>query len=91
MVLDVRNRQYSLGVISGVANVPTLVWFTNYDEENHNLTIYRNASKDQELFRGDIFTGPDVTVLYEIPALPAGDYYFADFVFPSMHGQFVVR
>lgn len=91
ILLEARNRQYSLDVIQGVAGVPTIVAFTNRDDTNHNLTIYRNASKDMELFRGDIFTGPDVTVIYEIPALPAGDYYFADFVFPSMHGTFIVR
>ena len=91
VVLDAENRQYSLTTIEGVADVPTLVYFTNYDDTNHNLTIYRNASKDMELFRGTIFTGPDVTVIYEIPALPAGDYYFADYVYPSMHGTFIVR
>lgn len=91
VILEVRNRQYSTAVIEGVADTPTLVYFTNHDQENHNLTIYRNASKDRELFRGDIFHGPDATIIYEIPALPAGEYYFADFVFHSMHGTFIVR
>jgi hypothetical protein len=90
VILEVTNRQYSAAVIEGVANVPTIVYFTNNDEDNHNLTIYRNASKDKELFRGDIFSGPN-TIVYEIPALPAGEYYFADFVFASMHGRFIVR
>ena len=51
VVLDATGRQYSATVIEGVANVPTIVYFTNNDELNHNLTIYRNASKDLELFR----------------------------------------
>jgi hypothetical protein len=46
---------------------------------------------DLELFQGEIFTGPDVTVIYEIPALPAGEYYFSCYVTPSMHGRFTVR
>ena len=91
MILDVEGRQFSTDLIQGVAGVPTVVYFTNHDEANHNLTIYRNASLDLELFRGDIFTGPGVTVVYEIPALPAGDYYFSCYVTPSMHGRFVVR
>ncbi len=91
VVLEARNRQYSLSVIEGVANVPTIIYFTNNDDQNHNVTIYRSAAKDLELFRGDIFVGPDVTVVYEIPALAAGEYYFSDYVFPSMHGRFIVR
>lgn len=91
VILEARNRQYSTTVIEGVANVPTIVYFTNNDDQNHNVTIYRSASKDLELFRGDIFVGPGVTVVYEIPALAAGEYYFSDFVFPSMHGRFIVR
>ena len=91
MVLEVRNRQFSTGVIEGTAGVPTLVYFTNHDEANHNLTIYRNASQDLEIFRGEIFSGPGATVVYEIPALEAGEYYFACFVTPSMHGRFIVR
>ncbi len=89
--LEARNRQFSATTIEGVADVPTIVYFTNNDDQNHNLTIYRNASKDMELFRGTIFVGPNVTVVYEIPAQPAGEYYFADFTTPSMHGIFIVR
>jgi plastocyanin len=91
VVLEARNRQYSLDIIQGVAGVPTIVYFTNNDDQNHNVTVYRNASKDQELFRGEIFIGPDQTLIYTIPALAAGEYFFADYVFPSMHGRFVVH
>jgi plastocyanin len=91
VVLEVRNRQFSTDVIEGVAGVPTLVYFTNHDDMNHNLTVYRNASLDLELFRGEIFSGPDATVVYEIPAQPAGTYYFACYVVPSMHGQLIVH
>jgi plastocyanin len=91
VILEVRNRQFSTDVIEGVAGVPTLVYFTNHDDMNHNLTVYRNASLDLELFSGEIFSGPDATVIYEIPAQPAGVYYFACYVVPSMHGQFIVR
>ena len=90
IILDARDRQFSTATINGVANTPTIVYFTNYDELNHGLVIYRNASLDLELFRGDVFTGPG-TIVYEIPALPADEYYFADAVYPSMHGQFIVR
>ncbi|MGH2463315.1 MAG: cupredoxin domain-containing protein [Candidatus Limnocylindria bacterium] len=91
VVLAVRNRQFSTNAIEGVAGVPTMVYFTNHDDANHNLTVHRNASLDLELFRGEIFSGPDATMIYEIPALDAGTYYFSCFVTPSMHGTFIVR
>ena len=91
VILSVTNRQYSTATITGVANQPTIIYFTNNDDVNHNVTVYRNASKDLELFRGELFVGPDVTVIYEVPPLAAGEYYFSDFQFPSMHGTFVVR
>jgi hypothetical protein len=89
--LDAEDRQYSTALIEAVAGVTTIVYFTNNDDQNHNLTIYRNASKDLELFRGETFVGPNVTVVYEIPPLEAGEYYFSDINFPSMHGVFLVR
>lgn len=91
ILLEARNRQYSLATIEGVANVPTVIYFTNNDDQNHNVTIYLNAAKDRELFRGEVFVGPGVTVVYEVDPLPAGQYYFADLVTPSMHGTFIVR
>jgi len=91
VILEARDRQYSLATIEGVANVPTIIYFTNNDDQNHNVTIYRNAAKDMELFRGEVFVGPGVTVVYEVDPLPAGQYYFADLVTPSMHGTFIVR
>ena len=77
MILSVTNRQYSTATITGVANQPTIIYFTNNDDVNHNVTVYRNASKDLELFRGELFVGPDVTVIYEVPPLAAGEYYVA--------------
>jgi plastocyanin len=89
--LEAANRQYSTAIIEAVANVPTIIYFTNNDDQNHNVTIYRNASMDLELFRGETFVGPGVTLIYEVPPLAAGEYYFADINFPSMHGRFIVR
>jgi hypothetical protein len=91
ILLEAEGRQYSTAIIEAVANVPTIIYFTNNDDQNHNVTIYRNASQDLELFRGETFVGPAVTLVYEIPPLPAGDYYFSDINFPSMHGRFIVR
>jgi plastocyanin len=41
------------------------------------------------LFRGDLVTGA-TTATYDIPALPAGTYYFQCDVHPTMNGTVVV-
>ena len=53
------------------------------------MAIYRDESLDEVLFRGDLVTGP-AKVDYDVPALPAGTYYFQCDVHPSMNGTVTV-
>jgi plastocyanin len=69
---------------------PTTITFDNRDAGvQHNLAIYSNSSLDQELFEGELVTGPD-TAQYEIPPLEPGEYYFQCNVHPTMNGTVVV-
>jgi plastocyanin len=64
------------------------IQFDNQDTVPHNVAIY-SAEGGEELFKGDIITGPD-TVTYDVPALDPGQYYFQCDVHPNMNGTFVV-
>lgn len=55
----------------------------------HDIAIYRDPSLAEELFRGELITGP-ATTTYTIPPLPAGEYYFLCTVHPNMNGTVVV-
>lgn len=56
----------------------------------HNVALYTDHTASKALFRGDIVTGPR-TVIYEVPALAAGTYFFRCDVHPTqMTGVFVV-
>ena len=69
---------------------PSSITFDNRDAGvQHNIAIYSNSSLDQELFSGDLVTGP-ATVQYQIPALQPGEYYFQCNVHPNMSGSVVV-
>ena len=55
----------------------------------HNVAIYTDESASKALFTGDLVTGID-TATYDIPAMPAGSYYFHCDVHPTMHGTVTV-
>ena len=70
--------------------VPTTITFENRDAGvQHNIAIYSDSSVADELFNGELVTGP-TTVQYEVPALPPGDLYFQCVVHPNMSGTVVV-
>ncbi len=56
----------------------------------HNVAVYTNASATKTLFRGAIVMGPK-TIVYQVPALPAGSYFFRCDVHPQMRGTVTVR
>ncbi len=69
---------------------PSTITFENRDAGvQHNIAIYSNSSLDQELFNGDLVTGP-ATAQYDVPALQPGEYYFQCNVHPNMNGSVVV-
>jgi len=71
-------------------SVPTTITFENRDAGvQHNIAIYSDSSVADELFNGELVTGP-TTVQYEVPALPPGDLYFQCVVHPTMSGTVVV-
>jgi len=58
--------------------------FENRESAPHNVSLV-DASSGDEVFSGEVFSGPD-SRLYEVPPIPAGDYQFRCDVHPSMSG-----
>lgn len=56
----------------------------------HNIAIYTDEGASNNLFRGDLVSGP-ATVTYKVPPLKAGTYYFRCDIHPQMSGAFVVK
>jgi len=66
------------------------IMFDNRDAGvQHNIAIYEDDTLATTLFKGELVSGPG-KVEYQIPPLPAGEYYFRCDVHPNMSGVVVV-
>jgi plastocyanin len=84
------NLAFDTDTIELPPDAPTTITFDNQDAGvPHNIAIYTDDTLSEVLFQGDIITGPD-TITYEIPPLPAGEYYFHCDVHPNMNGTVIV-
>src|SRR5918996_3802251 len=81
---------FDTDTISLPADRPSSLTFDNRDPGvPHNIAIYTDESLSEALFQGEIVTGP-ATAQYEVPPLPAGEYYFHCDVHPNMNGTVTV-
>ena len=65
------------------------IGFTNNDAMPHNVVIYTDSSKGTKLFEGAVTD--QGAVVYDVPALDAGTYFFECSLHPGMTGSLVVE
>ena len=65
------------------------IGFTNNDAMPHNVVIYTDSSKGTKLFEGAVTDKG--AVVYDVPALDAGTYFFECSLHPGMTGSLVVE
>jgi plastocyanin len=72
------------------ADTPSTLTFENKDPFEHNVSIYEDSSASGEpLFTVTPFPGP-ATKTFDVPPMPAGEYYFHCDIHPVMNGTVVV-
>ncbi len=79
-----QNTAFVVENLTAPADTPFTIAFDNKDQgQPHNIAI--SDASGAEVFTGKIITGPAVEV-YDVPALPAGNYTFVCSVHPNMTG-----
>jgi len=84
--VDMEFEQTTVTVAAGEAFTMALV---NEDSMQHNVAIYTDSSGSDELFIGEYVT--DGVIVYDIPALEPGEYFFRCDLHPDMVGTLIVE
>jgi plastocyanin len=88
--LAAQNLAFVPTQLTGPAGRPFTMAFTNDDPGiPHNVAIRKDSPAGAELFKGAIFPGVAARV-YNVPALPAGQYAFICDVHPTMTGTLTI-
>lgn len=90
IAMSAAGLQFSTDQIAGPADVANTISFDNQDAGvPHDIAIFNDAGFTDNVFTGDLVTGP-ASIEYSLPALPAGTYYFRCDVHTTMQGVYVV-
>jgi len=87
-VLTAQGTQFLEPTITIPAGRPFTLALDNKDTLPHNVAL--KDAGGTKVFEGDIVTGPVVKV-YDVPAIPAGQYTFVCSVHPNMTGTATVQ
>lgn len=90
LTISAKDLKFSSSTLSAPAGKPFQIVFDNQEGAPHNVAIYKDASAAEKVFGQDVFGGPK-TVIYQVPPLSAGTYFFRCDVHPDMKGELVVR
>ena len=87
--IEANGLAFSTRSLTASANKPFQIVFENQEAALHNVAIYRDESTAEKVLGEDPFSGPAV-VVYEVPALGSGTYFFRCDVHPDMSGSLTV-
>ncbi|CAN5847282.1 hypothetical protein BH24CHL6_BH24CHL6_04020 [soil metagenome] len=90
---DATIRSGSMEFDRDTVNVPAgkafSLLYVNESPMPHNVSIYGDESLNEKLYIGEIIE--EGSVVYDVPAMPAGEYYFHCDIHPEMSGSVFAR
>lgn len=88
--VSAKDLEFSASTLTAKAGEAFQIVFDNQEGAPHNVAIYTDPSAAQKVLAEEPFSGPK-TVVYEVPALDAGSYFFRCDLHPDMKGTLEVR
>jgi plastocyanin len=82
--IEANNLKFSTAELAVPAGAPFKLFFKNLEGAPHNVAIYGDSTASEKIFVGETITNAAVT--YDVPAIPAGEYFFRCDVHPDMNG-----
>ena len=83
------DMEFDQDTLTVPADEPFTLALVNEDTMPHNVSIYTDSSASEDLFIGEVVT--EGSIVYEIPALEPGEYFFKCDLHPEMSGTVVVQ
>jgi plastocyanin len=87
--ITAKDLKFSTDSLSAPSGRPFQIAFDSQESAPHNVAIYKDSSAAQKVFGSDPFGGP-ASVVYDVPALQPGTYFFRCDVHPDMNGELTV-
>ena len=83
ITLSADDLEFSAPCMVANAGEAFTIRFTNDESVPHNVYVYRDSTKANEVSRGDTISGPDQSIDDPVEALDAGQYYFDCTIHPA--------
>jgi plastocyanin len=84
-----KDLKFSTATMQAPAGKPFQIAYDNQEGAPHNVAIYQSEG-GAEIFKGEVITGPK-SIVYNVPAQPAGSYFFKCDIHPDMKGTVEVQ
>ena len=82
-----RDLTFDVATMTVPADSPFSLQLTNLEAAPHNIAIYQDSSAADDVFVGEVISSS--AIVYQVPALEAGSYFFRCDVHPDMNGTLV--
>jgi plastocyanin len=82
-----RGLVFDVATLAVPAGATFSLQLTNLDAAPHNVAIYEDSSAGDDVFVGEVITSS--SIVYQVPALEPGSYFFRCDVHPDMNGELV--